>query len=75
MFLAMVRSLGTEAVVEFPCEDDPKVIRLIRNKAGEATHPYSRVVFEAAAKEIFTIEQVTELPSGTRVLYHLIAKQ
>ena len=75
MFLAMVKALGDEAVVEFPCEDDPKVIRLIRNKAGQATHPYSRAVFEAAAKEIFDIERVTELPSGTRVLYHLVVKK
>lgn len=72
-FIRLVRTLGVEAVVEFPTEDDPKVQRLLRNKAGEPTHEYSRATFEGLLKGVFQIEAREVLPSGTRVLYHLRA--
>jgi hypothetical protein len=73
-FLAFLRALAPEAVVELPTEDDPKVVRLIRNKAGQPTHPYSRAVFEKELGAVYRVERMLELPSETRVLYHLTAR-
>jgi hypothetical protein len=70
-FVRMLRFLAPEAIVEFPTEDDPKVKRLIRNKAGEPIHPYSREEFERSIDGVFRIARSEVLPSGSRVLYHL----
>ena len=62
--------LGSELVVEFPDREDEMVRRLLSRKR-EGTHPdYTRADFEAALRSRFEMVESTELPSGTRALYH-----
>lgn len=70
-FIATLGRLGGTVVCELPLPDDPKVRRLIRNKAGQPTQPYSPAEFEQAATAVFDIVRSETLPSGLRRLYHL----
>ena len=66
--------LGSELVIEFPDRDDPMVQRLLARKR-DGSHPeYGRVAFEAILRSRFDVVQVSELPSGTRTLYHAVAR-
>jgi len=70
-FVASLADLAGEVVVELPLPGDPKVRRLIANKAGRAAHPYGQDVFEHAAAARFDVRRREVLPSGRRVVYHL----
>lgn len=74
LFMQAVRELASEAVLEFPLPEDPKVERLIRNKAGRPTHPYSEQALLEAAAPLFDVVERQVLPSGTRVMFHLVAR-
>jgi hypothetical protein len=74
LFMQAVRDLAGEAVLEFPLPGDPKVERLIRNKAGRPTHPYSEQALLDAAAPHFDVVEREVLPSGTRVLFHFVAR-
>jgi hypothetical protein len=73
-FMQAVRELADEAVLEFPLPGDPKVERLIRNKAGRPIHPYSEQALLEAVAPLFDVVEREVLPSGTRVLFHLSAR-
>jgi hypothetical protein len=63
---------GSELVVEFPHRDDVMVERLLARKR-EGSHPdYTRGTFEDVLRTRFEILGATELPSGTRTLYHAV---
>jgi hypothetical protein len=63
-------ALGSELVVEFPDPEDEMVRRLLSRKR-EGTHAdYTRTDFESALRARFEILESSELPSGTRALYH-----
>ena len=63
-------SLGGELVVEFPYPEDAMVQRLLRRKRENAHPDFTRRAFEEALRSRFEILSYTELPSGTRTLYH-----
>ena len=67
----MLADLGGEVVLEFPLPDDPKVVRLLRNKAGQEFPGYDQAALEKAIESRFQVVTRELLPSGTRVLYHL----
>ena len=69
--LDMVSDAGQEAVIEFPTPTDPMVERLLRNKRPGAHDDYTVAVFEAELAQRFEMVTRQELPSGTRVLYHV----
>ena len=73
-FMQAVRDLADEAVLEFPLPGDPKVERLIRNKAGRPTHPYNEQALLDAAAPLFDVVEREVLPSGTRVMFHFVAR-
>jgi hypothetical protein len=68
----MLAELGGEVVLEFPLPDDPKVVRLLRNKATGSFPGYDQPSLEKAIGRRFRIASQELLPSGTRVLYHLV---
>lgn len=70
-FVAALADLAGEVVLELPLPDDPKVQRLVANKAGRPAHPYGQDVFEHAAAARFDVRRSEVLPSGRRVVYHL----
>jgi len=70
-FVSTLARLGDTVIFELPLPDDPKVRRLIRNKAGQPTQPYGPDEFERAAAGVFDIVHTETLPSGLRQLYHL----
>jgi hypothetical protein len=62
--------LGSELVVEFPDREDVMVRRLLARKR-DGSHPdYNRTAFEDMLRARFAIVASTELPSGTRAIYH-----
>jgi hypothetical protein len=62
--------LDAEVVVEFPDRDDVMVKRLLGRKR-DGSHPdYNRAGFEEVLRSRFSILASTELPSGTRAIYH-----
>ena len=66
--------LGSELVIEFPHRDDPMVQRLLARKR-EGSHPeYGREAFEAILRSRYDVVDVSELPSGTRTLYHAVLR-
>lgn len=67
--LDLVGETSAASVVEFVDPADPKALELSASRS-EIPHGYSREVFEAAARERFSIEDVTDL-SGTRTLFAL----
>jgi len=58
-----------ELVIEFISKDDVMVQRLLLNKDDTYTD-YRREAFEQYLERWFKIESRTELPGGTRTLYH-----
>jgi hypothetical protein len=72
-FVDWLASLGAEVVIEFMTRDDPMVKRLLAAKRVEH-EDYDQPFFEQAVREAFEIERQEQLPSGTRLLYHLRPK-
>jgi hypothetical protein len=64
-----LRSLDCELVVEFPDRSDPMVEQLLAPKRGDAHPDYARETFETHLHERFDVQEVVELPSGTRLMY------
>ncbi|MBI2704156.1 MAG: methyltransferase [Actinobacteria bacterium] len=73
-FLDVLVSLGAEAIVEFPTEDDPMVKRLLRNKRAGVHDGYALATFEEQVAERFNVERRLELDGGTRVLFDLLPR-
>jgi len=70
--IAMLASLRSETVLEFPTPDDPMVQRLASTKKDRTAARYDVATLEAAlARHAFDVVEQSTLPSGTRVLYHL----
>jgi hypothetical protein len=67
----MLADLGGDVVLEFPLPEDPKVVRLLRNKATREFPGYDQPTLEKALERRFDVVAQERLPSGTRVLYHL----
>lgn len=72
-FVEWIGSLGAEVVIEFMTREDPMVKRLLAAKRVEH-EDYDQGFFEQAVREYFEIERTEQLPSGTRLLYHLRPK-
>jgi hypothetical protein len=64
--------LGSELVVEFPDPEDEMVRRLLSRKREGAHADYTRTRFEEALRSRFDVLSSSELPSGTRALYHAV---
>jgi hypothetical protein len=56
-------------VIEFISKEDAMVKRLLLNK-DDTYGDYTREAFERYLQQYFRITARTELPGGTRVLYH-----
>lgn len=65
--------MSSEAIVEFVAKDDPQAERLLRNKDDQCGD-YSRERFEQLLNARMSIVQRQSLGSGTRVLYHAVAR-
>jgi hypothetical protein len=63
-----------ELVIEFMSKDDPMVQRLLLNK-DDTYSDYNRESFERQLGMRFTVARQTELPGGTRFLYHAVSRQ
>jgi hypothetical protein len=70
-FVGWLVDSAPELVVEFPTRDDPQVKRLMRNKREGIYDDYDLPQFEAVLDAHGTVRRRIELPSGTRVLYHV----
>lgn len=62
-----------ELVIEFISKDDVMVRRLLLNK-DDTYADYHRAAFEQYLQQWFHIQAQTELPGGTRFLYHATAQ-
>ena len=71
--LGLLASLGKELVIEFPTREDPMVKKLLLHKS-QKHEDYHRDAFERHLAVHFTIEQSISTGSGTRHLYHAIAR-
>jgi hypothetical protein len=69
--VAWLRDFDAEVVVEFPTRDDPMVQRLLKAKKDRTFERYDQGIFERALDASFETRARTELPSGTRTLYHV----
>ena len=65
--------MSSEAIVEFVAKDDPQAERLLRNKDDQCGD-YSRERFEQLLSARMSIVQKQSLGSGTRMLYHAVAR-
>lgn len=65
--------MSSEAIVEFVAKDDPQAERLLRNK-DDQYGDYSLERFEQLLNARMSIVQRQALGSGTRVLYHAVAR-
>lgn len=70
-FVDFLGDLDAEVVLEFPTPEDPMVVRLLRNKRAGVHDDYNQDELERHLKRRFRIAQREDLPSGTRVLFHL----
>ncbi len=70
--LEWLSQITHELVVEFISKEDAMVQRLLLNKDDTYTD-YNRVAFERYLQQYFRITSGTELPGGTRFLYHAVA--
>ncbi len=61
-----------EVVIEFISKEDVMVQRLLLNK-DDTYSGYNREAFESDMQRHFLIKSRTELPGGTRFLYHAVA--
>ncbi len=64
--------VSREVVIEFISKEDIMVQRLLLNK-DDTYSEYKREAFESYVQQYFRIESRTELPGGTRFLYHAVA--
>lgn len=71
--LGLLTSLGKELVIEFPTREDPMVKKLLLHKS-QKHEDYNRDAFERHLAVHFTIGRSISTGSGTRHLYHAIAK-
>jgi ribosomal protein L11 methylase PrmA len=69
--LDMLASVGDEVLLEVPSETDPMVKSLKRQKRAGTHDSYDLASIEAQIRERFQVRERVELPSGTRVLFHL----
>jgi ribosomal protein L11 methylase PrmA len=72
-FIEWLAGLGTDLVIEFVTKDDPMVKTLLRNKRDDYAD-YSIENFERCLGESFRIARREPISSGTRTLYHAVAK-
>ncbi|HZJ29491.1 MAG TPA: hypothetical protein VFD37_05835 [Solirubrobacterales bacterium] len=70
-FLDWLRGLECAAVIEFPKREDPMVQRLLSGKGEGANADYDHENFEARLRERFQVAGSKQLPSNTRLLYHV----
>lgn len=70
-FISTLAALAPEVVLELPLPDDPKVKRLLRNKAGQPSQPYGEDVLVASLDGLFEVVRSELLPSGLRRMFHL----
>lgn len=73
-FVDFLADMGTEVVLEFPLPSDPMVKRLLRNKREGVHDDYNQDELERHVGRRFRVATREELPSGTRILYHLIPR-
>lgn len=71
--LAWLAELGGELIIEFVGRDDPMVMRLLRNRAGQLVE-YDRSTFEHCLEQHFTVVRSRTLCDGHRKLYHAAAR-
>ena len=72
-FLDWLASLGTALVIEFVTKEDPMVRTLLQNK-DDIYSDYELNYFEKCLGELFIVKDRQALASGTRVLFHAVAK-
>jgi hypothetical protein len=72
-FIAWLRSLDAELVIEFVSREDPMVKTLLANKE-DIYWDYDRNYFEGCLAAHFHIELRQRLVSGTRELYYCVKK-
>ena len=70
--LEWLSEVTDEVVIEFVSKEDAMVQRLLLNK-DDTYSDYNRETFERYLQQYFRISSGTELPGGTRFLYHAIA--
>ncbi len=73
-FIDFLADMGTDAVLEFPTPDDGMVKKLLRNKRAGVHDDYNVGELERHIDRRFSVLEREELPSGTRILYHLVPK-
>jgi hypothetical protein len=71
--LKWLSQITHELVIEFISKEDAMVQRLLLNK-DDTYSDYNRESFESYLHQHFRITSRTELPGGTRVLYHAVAR-
>lgn len=69
--VAFLAALGAEVVFELPLPGDPMVQRLMGHKRDRRFDRYNRDEAERAIGAAFDVIEREDLPSGTRILYHL----
>jgi hypothetical protein len=72
-FIDWLASLGSDVVIEFVDKSDPMVKTLLRNKRDDYSD-YSLELFERWLSQHFRIVRREPLASGTRTLFHGVAK-
>jgi hypothetical protein len=65
-----LRSLDSALVVEFMTREDPMVKKLLSAKRVDHAD-YDQPFFEQLLNESFDIQRTQQMPSGTRILYHV----
>ncbi|MEL6751120.1 MAG: hypothetical protein AAFO70_03460, partial [Pseudomonadota bacterium] len=72
-FLAWLRSLNAEIVIEFVDRHDEMVVKLLKNKK-EQYDDYQRTQFESDIEAYFSIASSEEVKGTKRILYHLLPR-
>lgn len=65
----LLADITENLVIEFPGENDPMVMKLLRNKRAGIHGNYNTENFEDALRSRFTIENQQLLEGGTRTIY------
>ena len=73
--LDRLAALDAEIVLEVPTEHDPMVARLKRHKRAGTHDAYTLGAIESQIEGRFEVRERTELPGGTRVLFHLAPRR
>ena len=74
MVVDWLADFGAPGVTEFVHRDDPMTKKLLAQKPEGLFDDYNRDNFEALLDTRFNVASRTELPSGTRSLYHVTPK-